>query len=239
MLLVLCDPTDMSALWAGRGLRARGVTPVEFVSPAELICARRIEYCAEKGEPVHASADLGGERRIDVRRLRGTLNRATRVDYPQVRHAAPADRAYVHAEMDAIFLGWLGALTSPVFNPAQPSGWCGSLLHPFAWALRAQKAGFATTSHRCGYSGLELPALQSRHITSHLVFGGRTFPSLPENLELAAIRLSDSTSMPLLGITLEWMPDGQARFNGATPIPDLRTGGTAFLDVLAAAFTVT
>lgn len=239
MWLVLCDPTDMSALWTGQGLRARGVTPVEFVSPTELVCASRLEYRAEKGEPVHASVELTGKRRIDVRRLRGTLNRATRVEYPQVRHAIPADRVYVHAEMDAIFLGWLGALTSPVFNPAQPSGWSGSLLHPFAWALRAQQAGFATRPYRCGYSGLEIPAVQSRHITYHIVFGRCTFPKLSEDMERAAVLLAAGTGIPLLGISLEWMPDGRARFNAATPLPDLRIGGTAFLDALAMAFKVT
>ena len=192
-----------------------------------------------KGEPVHASVALSGERRIDVRRLRGTLNRAARVDFPQVRHATPSDRAYVHAEMDAIILAWLGALGSPVFNPAQPSGWCGSLLHPFAWALRAQQAGFATLPHRCGYSGLEIPVAQRHPISSHLVFAGGTFPALAKDLQSAAVRLSDAVGIPLLGITLLWLRDGQAVFCEATPLPDLRTGGSEFLDVLSTAFALT
>ena len=227
----------MSALWAGQGLRARGVTPVEFISPVELICARRLEYRAENGEPAYTSAELTGERRIDFRRLRGTLNRASRVDYPQVRRAAGADRAYVQAEMDAILLAILGTLPAPVFNPAHPSGWAGAQWHPFAWALRAQAAGFLTPTHRCGYSGLELPSTQFHHTTSHLVFGSRAFPALPQDLERAAGRLAESAGIPLLGITVAWTVDGRGLFTGATPAPDLRTGGAAFLDALAAAFT--
>ena len=236
MLLVLCDPRDTSALWAGQGLRERGMKAVEFVSPTEIVCTHRFEYCAEQGEPVRATVELAGGRRIDTRRLLGTLNRATRVDFPQVRQAAPADRAYVQSEMDAIFLAWLGALASPVFNPPQPSGWGGALLHPFAWALHAQRAGFATLPYRCGYSGLEIPVVQNSHITSHIVFAGRSFPALSDDLQKAAERLSEGSGVPLLGIVLQWSADGHALFCGATPQPNLRTGGSVFLDALSAAF---
>ncbi len=239
MWLVLCHPDDVSALWAGQGLRTRGVTPVEFISPVELICARRLEYRAGDGKPAQASAELAGGKRLDVRCLRGTLNRAARMEYPQVQRAALADRTYVQAEMDAILLAWLGALPAPVFNPAHPSGWGGAQSHPFAWALRAQAAGFLTPPHRCGYAGLEIPFIQSRHATTHIVFGRRTFPALPQDMERAAVRLAESAGLPLLGITLSWQPDGQALLTGATPSPDLRIGGAAFLDALTADFTVT
>ena len=210
---------------------------MEFVSPMQLACARRVEYRAENGEPIRASVDFASGRQIDVRRLRGTLNRATRIDYPQLRKAAPADRSYIQAEMDAILLAWLGALESPVFNPAQPSGWAGSLLHPFAWALHAQRAGFATPSYRCGYAGLEIPVTHGGTKSFHIVFGGRTFPQLSAELERAAVRLSDSIGIPLLGITLAWAANGQASFDGASPTPDLRVGGAAFLNALSGAFT--
>lgn len=239
MWLIVCDPTDISALWAGKELRTRGLFPVEFVSPMQLACAHHLEYRAEKGESTYAFAELSDGRHIDTRRLSGTLNRATRVNYPQLQHAVPADRTYVHAEMDAIFLAWLGALTAPVFNPAQPSGWAGPIFHPFVWALLAQQAGFETMAYRCGYSGLELPHSQNHHMTSHLIFGDRIFPCLPNELEHAAHRLSDSTGIPLLGITLAWMPDGRVNFIEATPTPDLRLGGTEFLDALTIALTAT
>lgn len=210
---------------------------MEFVSTVELISACRLEYRVENGEPPWALAELTGRRRLDTRRLSGTLNRAERPDHPQLRRAAPADRTYVQAEMDAVLLAWLGALPAPVVNPAHPLGWAGVQLHPFAWALRAQAAGFLTAPHRCGYSGLELPFTQSRYSTSHLVFGGRTFPALPQDIERRAAMLAKSAGVPLLGITLAWMADGQALFTGATPLPDLRVGGAAFLDALTAAFT--
>lgn len=235
MWLVLCDPCDRSALWAGQGLRARGLQTVEFVSPMQLVCAPRLEYRAGSGAPVQASVTLSDGRRIDVARLCGTLNRATRVDYPQLRHAALADRPYVQAEMDAIFLAWLGALGAPLFNPAQTSGWAGPLLHPFAWALHAQHAGFTTLTHRCGYGGLEIPVAHgpTRH---YVVFGSRTFPALPEPLTRAAVQLSERVRVPLLGITLAWSAEGQASFVGASATPDLQVGGSEFLDALSAAF---
>lgn len=239
MWLVLCDPNDSSALWAGQGLRARGATPVEFVSPVELICAPRLEYRSENGGAAHATAELASGRRIDGRRLRGTLNRAMRMDPPQIQRTAPADRTYVRAEMDAILLAWLGALPAPLFNPAHPTGWAGAQWHPFAWALRAQKAGFRTPPQRCGYAGLEPSADGGHHTSAHLVFGGRTFPTLPSEMESAAVRLAHSACIPLLGIAITWLANGEAIFAGAIATPDLRIGGAAFLDALHAAIAPT
>ena len=45
--------------------------------------------------------------------------------------------------------------------------------------------------------------------------------------------------LPLLGLNLSWQPDGQALLTGATPSPDLRIGGAAFLDALTGDFTET
>lgn len=236
MWLVLCDPYDQSALWAGQGLRARGLHPVEFVSPMQLVCAPRLEYRAEDGKPVQASATLTDGRRIDVAGLRGVLNRATRVEYPQLRHAALSDRPYVQSELDAVFLAWLGALNAPVFNPAHTSGWAGPWLHPFAWALHAQRAGFATLVCRCGYGGLEIPLVHGP-TSACLVFGGRTFPALPDLLTQAALNLSKRVQVPLLGITLAWSFDGHASFVNASATPDLQVGGPAFLDALHDAFS--
>jgi hypothetical protein len=235
MWLVLCDPGDRSALWAGLELRSRGMHPVEFVSPMQLVCAPQFEYLAESGEPVRASVTLTSGPRIDVTRLRGTLNRATRVEYPQLRHAAVTDRPYVQAEMDAVFLAWLGALGAPLFNPPQTSGWAGPLLHPFAWALQAQRAGFTTMACRCGYAGLEVP-VAGGPTSSYLVFAKRTFPALPDALTQAALNLSERVRVPLLGITLAWSAAGEANFVGASAKPDLQVGGGAFLDALSAAF---
>ena len=235
--LVLCNPDDLSALWAGQGLRARGGTPVRILSPVQLICARRLEYRAESGEPAQASAELDDGKLIDARQLSGVLNRAARIDYPQVRRAAPADRNYVRAEMDATLLAWLGALPAPIFNPPHTSGWGGAYLHPFDWAIRAQTAGFLTLPHRSGYNGLELPIVQNHHTTSHLIFGGRTFPALSPDIEKAAVQLAQTAAIPLLGITLAWTPEGRTLFIYATPMPDLQIGGAPFLDALAAAFT--
>jgi hypothetical protein len=228
MLLVLCDPADKPALWAGQQLRKRGVMPVEFVSPAELLSARRLEYRAENGKPVYAVAELGHGRKIDTRQLRGTINRANRIEYPQIRLAAVQDRNYVQAEMDA-----------PVFNPANPSGWCGASLHPFAWALHAQTAGLATLAYRCGYSGLERPPQSNQPMSVHLVFGDRTFPDLPLQTKRAAIALATRVGIPLMGITLEWSPEGKATFIEATPMPNLRLGGDAFINALIIALAPT
>lgn len=239
MWLILCNPDDVSALWAGRGLQIRGLTPVEFVSPVEITCSRHIEYRAGDGEPAHALAELNRGTVLDTRQLRGTLNRAARLEHHQLRRAASSDRNYVQAEIDAVMLAWLGALPAPVYNPPHSSGWAGIHLHPFEWAIRAQQAGFMTEPHRCGRSGLEIPAARSANCTFHIVFDGKVFPGVPDAISSAALRLAASAAIPLLGISLQWTADGQVIFGGATPVPDLRVGGKAFLDALAAAMTRT
>jgi hypothetical protein len=240
MWLVLCDPNDQSALWAGLKLRQLGLMPVQFVAPAELALASTLEYRAENNAAAFGIAKLR-ERFIDTRQVRGTINRAARLECPQLRLASAADRAYVQAEMDATLLAWLGALPQPLFNPPATSGWSGITLHPFAWALHAQAVGFRTRSYRCGQQGLEYPHGTSADsaISTHLVFAGRTFPALPATLEQAAVQLAARVGVPLLGISLGWhKPENQgaqACFLEANSMPDLRVGGSDFIAALAQA----
>lgn len=232
MWLILCDPTDLSAIWAGQGLRARGLNDVEFVSTMELVCAERIHYRAEGEKLPEAHVRLARGRRIDVRRLRGTLNRARPVRHPQLACAAPADRSYVSAELDSTVLAWLGALTGSVYNPPHASGWSGVLRHPFEWALKAQQAGFRTLSFGCDRSGLRIPTAPSGPISSHIVLDGRAFPELPPALEHAAARLAKDVGLPLMGLHTIWDEHAGPIFLDAVPDPDLRTGGQPFLDAL-------
>ncbi len=241
MWLVLCDPHDHAALWAGSQLRSLGLMPVQFVAPQELLLASRLEYCAEVSTKAYAYAQLQGDRVIDTRSVHGTINRAVRLNCPQVGVAATQDRSYVQAEMDAIMLAWLAALSARAINPATASAWSGVQLSAFAWAQHAQAAGFTTLPYRCGHAGLEHPPALNCQLSTHLVFAEETYPALPSTLASAAIQLAKRVRVPLLGITLGWHTPNfgpkdarHANFIDANTLPDLRVGGTAFIAALAA-----
>ena len=236
MWLLICDAQDRAALWAARGLQARGLRPLRLVTPMELVCAEDLELRIV-GAQVEASATLASGQRIQASRLRGCLNRCTAVDYPVLSHAAREERDYLRAEWDAVLLGWLGALAAAcprVINAAQPWALAGPTLSPLGWALAAQRAGLATPPARCGFAGPEpLQPEPGEQLSAHVLLGAQSYPPAPAGCEPALRELRRSSGLALLGVTLGHRPGWPARFIAATPMPDLRVGGEPLLDALA------
>lgn len=236
MWLVICDPHDAAALWAARGLRARGLTPLELVAPMELACAERFELRIGGVGPAEAQATLASGLHLCSASVRGCLNRCTPLPHPMLLRLGPIDRDYLQAEWEAVLLAWLGAFdeTSAIVNAAQPWALGGRAIHPLSWAGLAQRAGLDTPPARCGASGPEAPRpdLDDR-LTTHLVMGGRTFPPAPKPCEAALQRLQQASGLRLLGATLAHRSAASPRFCGGDAMPDLRLGGEPFLDLLA------
>src|SRR5689334_12216646 len=128
MWLVLCDARDLAALWAARGLAARGLAPVEIVTADLLATALRWEHEVSARE-VGWSAALADSRVIRSDDVRGVLNRLERAPAGQSDLTAPGDRDYARQELHAFALSWLTALACPVLNPASPAGLCGARRH--------------------------------------------------------------------------------------------------------------
>jgi hypothetical protein len=146
MWLVLCDASDVAALWAYRELRARGVAPLEIVSADDLVLADRWE---------HRVGEAGASIRIEVNgldivgtRLSGVLNRLYAVPTAHWRSASPADQEYVQQELTALFLSWLHALPCPVINRPTPQGLCGQWRNEAEWVCLAHRAGLPVALYR-------------------------------------------------------------------------------------------
>jgi hypothetical protein len=229
MWLVLCDRTDHAALWAHRGLAARGLEPLELVTADALAYALRWEHrVGAAGASV--LVELGDGRRIDGGSVRGVLNRLVAVPDGHLALAREADRDYARQELHAFFVSWLTCLPGRVFNRPTPHGLCGSWRHRSEWLALAAAAGLATAPFRMNGDapdgGFVAP---SRTV---VVVGGEALGAeLPAAVRAGCVRLARLAGADVLGVELG--PDG--RVTGATPLPDLRLGGERALDLLAEA----
>lgn len=239
MFLVLCERGDVAAMWAARGLRARGLAPVEIVSGDEIGCALRIEH---RVGAAGVSTELRLPRGLVIgsASTAGILNRL--VVPPMVaRAAAPADIEYARQEVLALTLSWLHGMPCPVLGRPTAQGLCGPWLRRSEWIALAGRVGFATMPYRRSsldqpdeaWAGPDLAGSPLRTLLC-AVDGDRAGTTAaavgaPVEIADAAVRLTRLVGATLLGIDLAvgWT------FAGASPMPDLPAGHAASLDLIA------
>jgi hypothetical protein len=240
MWLVLCEPGDLSALWAYQGLRARGLEPMALLAPQMLVSSRRWEHrLGASGASISIELPDGGT--LEGRAVRGVLSRVAWLAPSLFPQAAAQDLTYAVQEMTALFLSWLSVLRAPVLNRPSAQGLCGSWRHPSEWAVLAARAGLAAFPYR--QSGRVAPPVGGRLAlvrgpvrTVFIVAGRLVGPPLPPELEECCRRLASLSGMELAGLEFADGPAGPWTFLGASPQPDLRLGGAPLLDALAAVF---
>jgi hypothetical protein len=240
MWLALCDSTDRAALWAVEGLRARGLTPLTWVSPEGLTRSRCWEHRVDS-TGADIAITLADGSRFESKAVRGVLNRLVTLPYEPLRHIEPEDREYACQELTAFFLSWLHALPCPVLNRATPQGLSGAWQHRSEWVWLAAQAGLPTPRYRQSSSSggavrdVEVTSPAST-VTTVLVVGRHVAgESAPSSILSGCRRLARLAGTSLLGIDFRVDASGAWTFAGATPHPDLRRGGNALLDALASA----
>jgi hypothetical protein len=232
MWLVLCDPADAAALWAFAGLRARGLAPLELVSPRALVCALRTVHRVDRRGACFDIA-LADGRTLDSRNLDGVLNRLAVVPVDHLRVAPDSEARYAGEEVSALVLSWLACIAPVCLNRTTPRGLAGALRAPSEWTIMAAHAGLATPPVRLSSRAAAFPALPSSARRSVIVLGAHVFGhAVPPPVGKACGALARMADTDLLGIELDVAPDGAHRFAGATPLPDLRIGGSPLLDAL-------
>src|ERR1051325_539259 len=98
MWLVLCGGNDLPALWAARGLRARGLQPLEIITPEALAYHRRFVHRLTASQPC-VSLALSDGRVMNSAAVCGTLNRLQSVPSGHLRGANATDRQYAEQEL--------------------------------------------------------------------------------------------------------------------------------------------
>jgi hypothetical protein len=241
MWLMICSAQDASALWAYYGLRQRGLHPLELVTAEMLTTTARWEHTVGV-DGANFTVTLADGRVINNRHVNGVVNRLTHV--PLQHLAGAPDFEYAQQEYTALFMSWLKALPSPVFNGVQSQGLSGAWRHVSEWVWMAAQSGLPTaaytqTSHDEIDETMQLRTIVPEGTPTVMVItlGNQVFgPTLPPHISDACKALARLAQTPLLGIELTFgQADDGARwtFAGATPMPDLRLGGEPLLNELA------
>jgi hypothetical protein len=237
MWLVLSQTDDLAALWAARGLEARGLHPLEIVSAEALAYNRRFEHRLTTGK-ASVSIALADGRMIESASVRGTLNRLQLFPTEHLRGANAVDRRYAEQELFALSLSWLYSLPGRMLNRPTPQSLNGDWRHPSEWARLAAQAGLSTMPYYQSdeHEAPTPAALTSQTTRTLLVVGNRCCDSsIPPTVMAGCAHLAQSSATDLLGIDFNLTRTGDWIFTGATPQPDLRLGGEALLDALAEA----
>jgi hypothetical protein len=240
MWLVLCESTDAPANWAYQGLKDRGLEPIERVTADVLAQARFVHRIG--GQGVNVEIDLPDGRKLLSDRIRGTLNRLMYPPQASLLLIDPVDRDYVVQEMTAIYMSWINALPGQVMNPATPQCLSGHVRHISEWIWLAGKAGLPAPIYRqssrspsAHYSvNVRLPGTPRELATVFIVGQYRVGAVAPQHIIEGCHKLAEISRTPLLGIEFSVGAGNEWAFAGVTTFPDLRAGGHALLDALAA-----
>jgi hypothetical protein len=229
MWLVLCDPGDAAALWAYAGLRRRGLSALQLVSPQSLVCSLRAVHRVGRAGASFEIA-LGDGHTLDSRSLRGVLNRLSGLPVDHLVAAPAADARYAIEETNALVLSMLESIAPITLNRASPRGLGGTWRTPMEWAALAGRAGLPTpalrqTSAHGLIASQPMAAGVSIIVLDQQVFGA----ALPADLTPACVRLAALSDTPLLGIEFRTDSSGGLWFSDATALPDLRVGGNGLL----------
>ena len=232
MWLVLCDPTDRAALWAYAGLRDRGLVPLELISPHALVCSRRSVHRVDS-RGARFEIDLPDGRRLSSGEVDGVLNRLSTVPVEHLVFDSEAETRYAVEELHALVLSWMACVGAVAVNRPSPRGLAGAWRSPAEWAMLARQAGLPTRPLRLSSLGARRPPESLVNTRSLIVLGRHTFGDpVPESIGGACVTLAALAETDVLGVELCAHGDGGLAFAGATPLPDLRRGGDAFIAAL-------
>jgi len=226
-LLVLADERDVAAQAFVARYRTAGA---RLVTPADL---SRVGWCHRVGDPAASVAVVEGIA-IRASALRGVITRLAAIAPEQLPHVAEADRGYVASEMSAFLGAWLSALACPVMNrPFVPSlsgpAWCSEHWAKLAFDLDVPVLPVRRALRPGSPVPAQVPA--SEACVRLDVVGPTILGHGHPRLRAHARRLADGAGMALLGVHFD-AEDGNARFVGADPWPDLsdRPIGDAVMD---------
>jgi len=233
--VILSEPADPVAAYAGQGLAARGLATM-LVTSVELCSARRWEHRVSSTRST-LDVELTDGRRIHDAGIRAVLNRLVAVPPACLEGADPVDRVYADQEWRALLVSALHGLASrgvPVVDEAHPYHLGGRWRSPGEWAILAHRAGFRASAWRWD-GDIPVVAIEDDMAASAdvVVVGDGVFGGVSDDLAEHSRRLAVLAGKRILGIRLTRHSAGGWMFAGADPAPDLRIAGEAGLDALA------
>jgi len=242
MIVILCHPGDVSALWLARSMRELDAA-VELVTVEELVYSRRIVHrLSDSGDS--GSIVLADGRTLRPEMIAGLVNRVSYVPTQHFANALPSDRAYAEAELSAFLLAWINGVAGRVINPPLPFALGGAAFTLPALMHFAAMAGLPTWGYRASAEPRDDPRPPPPPTHAAVVFDGRTYGTLlPRVLLDGCRRFAALTGASLLQVQFRQYAGvdrdshrARFRFVGASSAVDFRLGGKPLARDLARAF---
>ncbi|NJL52654.1 MAG: hypothetical protein HC930_11315 [Hydrococcus sp. SU_1_0] len=166
MWLILSEKTDIAALWVYQGLKDRGLSPLEWITPQSLTPNVQWDHrLGEQGKNIQIT--LADGRKIDNETIQGVINRLVSVPFEWQILTHPDDREYAIQELTAFYISWLYALPCPMLNRPTPQGLSGQWRHPSEWFWLAAQAGLPTLPYRQNSDSTKNQSNWSIELTSY------------------------------------------------------------------------
>jgi hypothetical protein len=219
VIIVVASRHDQGA----RALVTRlGTDSAALLTPGDLSLPGWRHYLAAAG----ASAAVIGGRKIALEEVTGVVTCLPSVSELEILHIAPADRAYVAAEMTAFLLSWLSTLRCPVVNRPSPTCLSGPYWRPEEWTYVASQVGMHVqpVHRRVAFPADAAPAV-TESITVTVV-GERCLGQADTTVMTGAQRLARAANVELLAVRVS-DPGPDATFLGADLWLDLTSEETA------------
>src|SRR5439155_2268431 len=137
---------------------------------------------------------------VPAEKITGVFTRLPCVYEQELGHIAPADRAYVAAEMTAFLTAWLSALPCPVLNRPTPTCLSGLNWRPEQWDHAAADLGIPvrTVRREVAQPAGVLPRTPGRPQATVTIVGHRWFGAVHDTLTAYARRLAVRAGVKLL-----------------------------------------
>jgi hypothetical protein len=236
MYVFVAHTHDVAALWLYRQLLNSGFQELELLS-IEQIQYNQSFTMTQQGGKAAFHLVLQDGKTFSTHNVCGLINRAESLDGAFARAFQAAEQNYVQAEMAAILTFWGSAFgENAVFNAVTTAGFGGRRREAAEWYQLAATAGFRTPDWFQDENGAFLAETPDLLAASQdlLVFRGRCFSAtreVPPALAARCLRLQACSEQALLGIRVAG-PAHDPLFVSASTQPDLRCGGTAFVQYL-------
>jgi len=167
-----------------------------------------------------ATAVIGG-RKVSVEEIRGVVTRLPWVAEHELVSIAPADRAYIAAEMSAFLVFWLSDLNCRVLNRPTPGSLNGPSWRREQWMFAGRRVGMRVAPERrqLNLKSAVMPPKQLAASTVTVV-GRRCLGQVDSVLLDQSRQLAEAANAELLGIQFsDANPD--ATFLNATLYPEI------------------
>jgi hypothetical protein len=216
MKLIICHPTDVSAIWLHTQWKNMGVESC-LVSVEELLMPKTwVQNISDKHCSFEITTHSG--KTIKSTEIDFVVNRTQMVNALLWQKAAPQEKDYVQNEMQALLLGWLYSVqqSTKLFNPPQGYSLCGPQYSIAEWQWQAQKMGFTISENK-------------NNTNNYLVIGEKVIGNnINQFIAKQCIALSKQVQSPILEITM----DEKNHFIQANSFPELKTYGKSAIQIL-------